>query len=81
MRNDLILICRAVERIYSDHGPSMAEYIRKNPAVAIPVAFSRLQQKDKEWRATRANMNKLWRKVKFKTAVLGTVRTFLHHCG
>lgn len=54
---------RAVEKIYGDRGPNIVELLKKNPAVAVPVALMRLDQKDKEWRQVKTEMTKMWRKV------------------
>lgn len=37
---------RAIERIYGDQGPTIADLLRKNPTVAVPVILVRLAQKD-----------------------------------
>jgi paired amphipathic helix protein Sin3a len=44
-------------------GPNVADLLRKNPTVAIPVVLARLEQKDKEWRQNRLDMIPQWRKV------------------
>lgn len=54
---------RAAYRIYGDHGTQIVELLTKSPQVAIPVVCARLQQKDAEWRATKAAMAPLWQKV------------------
>ncbi|KAF5839292.1 hypothetical protein DUNSADRAFT_1165 [Dunaliella salina] len=44
-------------------GPVLVDLLRKNPAVAIPVVFHRMEQKDTEWQRVKAEMTKIWRKV------------------
>uniref|UniRef100_A0A7S3QMC6 Histone deacetylase interacting domain-containing protein n=1 Tax=Dunaliella tertiolecta TaxID=3047 RepID=A0A7S3QMC6_DUNTE len=52
-----------IQRLYSEQGPVLVDLLRKNPAVAIPVVFHRMEQKDAEWQRVKAEMTKIWRKV------------------
>jgi len=55
---------RAVERIYGgDHGADVRELLQRSPAVAVPVVFARLVQKDVEWRRVREDMRRVWAEV------------------
>jgi len=54
---------RAVARIYGEAGPQVADLLRKNPAVAIPVVLPRLAQKDEEWREVKVEMAPAWARV------------------
>jgi len=54
---------RCIERIYGDHGLDVLDLLRKDPAVALPVILTRLQQKQDEWSRCRADMNKVWAEV------------------
>lgn len=54
---------RCIERIYGDHGLDVLDLLRKEPAVAVPVILTRLQQKQDEWSRCRVDMNKVWAEV------------------
>ncbi len=38
-----------IGKLYAESGPQLLDLLQKNPAVAIPVVYARLQAKDVEW--------------------------------
>jgi len=61
---DLRDIHRAsINRIYAEKGAEVLEGLRKNPAVAIPIIYRRLKQKDEEWRKARKELNRFWHDI------------------
>jgi len=54
---------RCIKRIDGHHGLDMLDSLRKDPAVALPVILTRLQQKLEEWREDRAKKKKVWAEV------------------
>ncbi|XWS30312.1 hypothetical protein CRYUN_Cryun24cG0106200 [Craigia yunnanensis] len=61
-----VLNLRCIERLYGDHGLDVMEILRKNPALALPVIFTRLKQKQDEWTKCRLDFNKVWAEIYFK---------------
>ena len=59
--NSVILIQRAVRRIYGDKAPEIIEGLKKNPAVCVPLVLRRLKSKEEEWREAQKQFNKIWR--------------------
>ena len=54
---------RAINRIYGEAGTRIVALLRGNPAVAIPTILPRLEQKDQEWRQTKAEMLPVWQAI------------------
>lgn len=59
--SSVILIQRAIRRIYGDKAPEIIEGLKKNPAVAVPLVYKRLKSKEEEWREAQKQFNKIWR--------------------
>lgn len=53
----------SISRIYGDHGDEILELLKKNPVATIPIVLKRLQQKEKEWKKTRQDLNKTWKEI------------------
>ncbi|XP_010463539.1 PREDICTED: paired amphipathic helix protein Sin3-like 1 isoform X2 [Camelina sativa] len=54
---------RCIERLYGDHGLDVIDLLHKNPATALPVVFTRLKQKQDEWKKCREDFDKVWANV------------------
>ncbi|KAF8020387.1 hypothetical protein BT93_G0941 [Corymbia citriodora subsp. variegata] len=54
---------RCIRRIYDHRGADVVDLLREDPARALPLVLSRLQQKQDEWMAYRFNARKVWKKV------------------
>lgn len=46
--------------MFRDKGKNAVDLLKKNPAIAVSVVLSRLQQKDQEWRHVLETMNTHW---------------------
>ena len=55
--------CKAIRRLYGAQGTQVIELLHKCPAAAVGALVKRLQQKDEEWRALRAQCSKTWKEV------------------
>nr|CAG4708643.1 unnamed protein product [Naegleria fowleri] len=53
----------SINRIYAERGPEVLEGLRRNPAVAIPIVYRRLKQKDEEWKKARKELNRFWNDI------------------
>lgn len=53
----------SITRIYGDQGNEMLDLLFKNPARTAPIVLRRLQQKNNEFRAAQANLNKRWKAI------------------
>ena len=53
----------AIARVYGEKGDEVVHHSLRNPVVALPIVFSRLRQKDAEWRRVRSVLMKHWRPV------------------
>ena len=53
----------AITRIYGDHAQDILHLLEKNPTKSIPTIYSRLKQKDVEFRAARNHLNKRWKEL------------------
>lgn len=54
---------RTIERLYGDHANDVMEVLKKNAALALPVVYTRLKQKQEEWLRCRADFNKVWAEI------------------
>jgi len=55
--------CKSIRRLYGAQGTQVIELMHKCPAAAVGALVTRLQQKDEEWRALRAQCSKTWKEV------------------
>ncbi|KAI6691073.1 hypothetical protein NL676_027901 [Syzygium grande] len=54
---------RCIRRMYGDQGADMVELLREDPARALPLVLSRLQQKQDQWVAYRSDAREVWKKA------------------
>ncbi|CAM8916122.1 unnamed protein product [Rhodiola kirilowii] len=54
---------RTIDRLYGDHALDVMEVLKKNAALALPVVYTRLKQKQEEWIRCRADFNKVWAEI------------------
>ncbi|KAL9664924.1 hypothetical protein QQ045_020333 [Rhodiola kirilowii] len=54
---------RTIDRLYGDHASDVMEVLKKNAALALPVVYTRLKQKQEEWLRCRAEFNKVWAEI------------------
>jgi paired amphipathic helix protein Sin3a len=54
---------KSIRRLYGPQGNQVIELLQKCPAAAVGALLKRLQQKDEEWRALRAQCSKTWKEV------------------
>ncbi|GJJ10538.1 hypothetical protein Clacol_004765 [Clathrus columnatus] len=55
---------RLLKKVYGrDAGMEVVQAIQDNPALAIPIVFQRLKQKEEEWKRAQREWNKVWREV------------------
>lgn len=59
--SSVVIIQRAIKRIYGDKAPEIVEGLKKSPAVAVPLVYRRLRAKEEEWREAQKQFNKIWR--------------------
>ena len=59
--SSVVIIQRAIKRIYGDKAPEIVEGLKKSPAVAVPLVYRRLKSKEEEWREAQKQFNKIWR--------------------
>ena len=53
----------AIARVYGDSGQEILDLMHKNPVVSIPVVVKRLKQKDRDFRAARDVLNRIWKEL------------------
>lgn len=55
---------RLLKKVYGrEAGMEVVQAIQDNPALAIPIVFQRLKQKEEEWKRAQREWNKVWREV------------------
>lgn len=55
---------RIIKKIYGrDAGLEVIEALHESPVIAIPIVFTRLRQKEAEWKTAQGEWNKVWREV------------------
>ena len=59
--SSVVIIQRAIKRIYGDKAAEIVEGLKKSPAVAVPLVYRRLRAKEEEWRDAQKQFNKIWR--------------------
>lgn len=59
--SSVVIIQRAIKRIYGDKAPEIVEGLKKSPAIAVPLVYKRLKAKEGEWREAQKQFNKIWR--------------------
>ena len=59
--SSVVIIQRAIKRIYGDKAPEIVDGLKKSPAVAVPLVYRRLKSKEEEWREAQKQFNKIWR--------------------
>ena len=51
----------AIARLYGERGDEVLHHLGKNPLCVLPIAWRRLNEKDREWRMARQDLLKEWR--------------------
>ena len=55
---------RIIKKVYGrDAGLEVIQCVHDQPGVAVPIVFSRLRQKEAEWKKAQRQWNKVWREV------------------
>lgn len=55
---------RLLKKVYGrEAGMEVVQAIQDNPALAVPIVFQRLKQKEEEWKRAQREWNKVWREV------------------
>ncbi|KAL5498737.1 hypothetical protein ACEPAH_2092 [Sanghuangporus vaninii] len=55
---------RIIKKIYGrEAGLEVIQAMHDSPAIAIPIVFERLKQKEQEWKRAQREWNKVWREI------------------
>ncbi|KAH8116164.1 hypothetical protein DFH11DRAFT_1832383 [Phellopilus nigrolimitatus] len=55
---------RIIKKVYGrEAGLEVIQAIHDSPAIAIPIVFARLKQKEEEWKKAQREWNKVWRVI------------------
>ncbi|EJD05455.1 uncharacterized protein FOMMEDRAFT_118525 [Fomitiporia mediterranea MF3/22] len=55
---------RIIKKIYGrEAGLEVIQAMHDSPAIAIPIVFARLKQKEEEWKKAQREWNKVWREI------------------
>ncbi|THH08411.1 hypothetical protein EW145_g2724 [Phellinidium pouzarii] len=55
---------RIIKKVYGrEAGLEVIQAIHDSPAIAIPIVFQRLKQKEEEWKKAQREWNKVWREI------------------
>lgn len=55
---------RIIKKIYGrEAGLEVVQAMHDSPAIAIPIVFARLKQKEEEWKKAQREWNKVWREI------------------
>ena len=64
----------SIARLYGDdNGEIVLQLLAQNPMAVLPIVFTRLKQKDADWRAARADITKVWRTIQNEANLKGSL--------